>query len=334
MVHKVKLRPVLDGDFRLLGLNPACLDIPAIVVPERNPALPDTAPTHECVDHHIYQSADGAWHLWGCIRKTTVGRILYRWEGRSLRHTPWQPTGDIIRVDRNAGESLAYHQGEECIQSPFVVVVDGTYYMFYGGDGSGINDKGESVAPDDPTMAGQMCLMTSSDGRAWVRHHNEAGQSRVFVGPMGTRDPCLLHIDGLWIMYYAGYHGYADGQVGFYARTSADLIRWSERTLVHLDSRYGGHRWQTECPHVVYRQGYYYLFRTAHYASAETYVFRSEDPMDFGIGDASTNYVCPIAVAAPEIILDQTGNEYITSNHDLAAGTMLCSLRWVDDCTA
>ena len=91
---------------------------------------------------------------------------------------------------------------------------------------------------------------------------------------------------------------------------------------------FGGHRWQTECPHVVYRAGYYYLFRTVHYATSETHVFRSEDPLDFGIGDARDKYVGRIAVAAPEIIVDGEGNEFITSNHNLAGGTMLCRLRW------
>lgn len=98
--------------------------------------------------------------------------------------------------------------------------------------------------------------------------------------------------------------------------------------LVHQDARYGAGRWNTECPHVVYRDGYFYLFRTANYARAETVVFRSQDPCDFGIGDARDKYVGSIAVAAPEIIVDAEGNEYISSNHDLAGGTRLCRLRW------
>ena len=327
-MQSIKLRPVLDGDFWLLGPNPATLDLPALVEPVRNSDTPAGPHSHECEDHHIFKSTDGAWHLWGCIRNTTVGRILYRWEGINLTEAPWQPTGEIIRVDRDAGESLAHHGGEERIQSPFVVMVDGTYFMFYGGGGSGINEEGKLLNPRDPDMAGQMCMLTSSDGRYWKRHLNEDGQSRVFVGPIAARDPCLINIDGLWTIYYAGYHGQEDGQAGFYARTSSDLIHWSGRKLVHLDPRYGGHPWQSECPHVVYRDGYYYLFRTVHYASSETYVFRSEDPLDFGIGDASANYVGPIAVAAPEIIVADDGNEFITSNHNLAGGTMLCRLRW------
>jgi hypothetical protein len=98
---------------------------------------------------------------------------------------------------------------------------------------------------------------------------------------------------------------------------------------VHQDPRYGGGPWGTECPHVVYRAGYYYLFRTEEYSTAKTHVFRSDDPVDFGIGDASDKYVGPIAVAAPEIIVGADGSEYITSNHDLRGGTRLCSLRWV-----
>ena len=83
-----------------------------------------------------------------------------------------------------------------------------------------------------------------------------------------------------------------------------------------------------ECPHVVFRGGYYYLFRTEDYGLARTHVFRSEDPLDFGAGDASDGYVGMIGVAAPEIIVGPDGIEYITSNHDLRNGTKLCRLRW------
>jgi beta-fructofuranosidase len=245
-----------------------------------------------------------------------------------LLDTPWQPTGEIIRVDRHIGESLAERGGEECIQSPFVVTHQDKWYMFYGGDGSGLKENGEITQSNDPDMAGQICLMTSSDGRTWTRHRNANHQSRLFIGPMATRDPCLLKYKDYWILYYAGYWGYEDGEAGFYARTSSDLIHWSEKKLVHQDAQYGGHRWQTECPHVVYRAGYYYLFRTVNYEAAETYVFRSENPLDFGIGNASSHFVGRINVAAPEVIIDCDGTEYITSNHNLFEGTMLCELRW------
>jgi arabinan endo-1,5-alpha-L-arabinosidase len=140
----------------------------------------------------------------------------------------------------------------------------------------------------------------------------------------------VIRVGTRWHLYYAGYHEDDPAQAGFYLRTSDDLIGWSDWRLVHLDRAFGPGPWDTECPHVAHRGGYYYLFRTEDYARAITHVFRSADPFDFGIGDASEDHVCDIAVAAPEIIVDG-GNEYITSNHDLTGGTRICRLRWEED---
>ena len=82
---------------------------------------------------------------------------------------------------------------------------------------------------------------------------------------------------------------------------------------------------------MVERGGYFYLFRTENYAERKSHVFRSADPHDFGISDARVKYVCPFPVAAPEIIVDAQGHEYITSNHNLTGGTMMCRLRWDED---
>jgi hypothetical protein len=318
MNDKIKLRPVLDGEFWLIGGTPKLPD----------ELMPDEGPVHECVDHHAFQSVDGAWHLWGCVRKTAVGRILYHWEAESLAQSPWRQTGEIIRADHGAGESLNDWGRQEWMQSPFVVREAGVYYMFYGGHGTGMDADGDPVPRDDPRTACQICLMTSQDGRAWARYRNEEGYSRLFIGPGETRDPCLIRVGDLWHLYYAGYHNEDPMEAGFYARTSGDLVHWSDWRLVHQDRGYGPGRWDTECPHVVFRGGYYYLFRTEDYAAARTHVFRSEDPLDFGIGDAGDKYVGMVAVAAPEIIVGPDGSEFITSNHDLRNGTKLCRLRW------
>ena len=111
MKAKTQLRPVLDGDFWLIGPRP---DLSGLL-----PADPKGGPPiHECVDHHVFRSPDGAWHLWGCIRKTFVGRVLYHWEGQSLSEGPWRQTGELIRAAHEAGESLHDWRGEEWIQSP------------------------------------------------------------------------------------------------------------------------------------------------------------------------------------------------------------------------
>jgi hypothetical protein len=200
--------------------------------------------------------------------------------------------------------------------------------MFYGGHGTGVDAGGHPVPYEDQRTACQICLMISPDGRTWTRHRNRDGHSRLFLGPGEARDPCLLQVDDVWHLYYAGYADEDRRKPGFFCRTSRDLLHWSDWRAVHSDPRYGPGPWDTECPHVVYRQGYYYLFRTEHYATAKTHVFRSADPFDFGVGDASHKYVGPIAVAAPEIVVDTDGTEYITSNHDLRAGTKICRLAW------
>ncbi len=97
---------------------------------------------------------------------------------------------------------------------------------------------------------------------------------------------------------------------------------------VHQDRRFGVHRCATECPHVVYRDGYYYLFRTEDYYHSKTHVFRSEDPCDFGIGDSRPKYVGPFPAAACELYTDADGNEYVSSNHNPPLGTQMCRLRW------
>ena len=54
--------------------------------------------------------------------------------------------------------------------------------------------------------------------------------------------------------------------------------------------------------------------------------------MDFGIGNADDKYVGPIDAAAPEIAVDTaSGQEYISSNHDLDGGTRMCRLKWIAD---
>lgn len=338
IIEKKMMRPVLDGDFWLIGANPD--------LGELNGLDPATgARTQQCVDHHVYQDLFGYWHLWGCIRMTKVGRILYHWETREITSSCWQPTGQILRADPHFGESINDWWGDEWIQSPYIVKEDGRFYMFYGGHASEVDVLGLPVQydPDErqeitcAKSGCQICLMVSDTGREWVRYKDLRGYSRLFVGPGEARDPDLIKIDGVWHLYYAGAHVDDSGKpaCAIYLRTSTDLIHWSDFTVVHYDHRPevgNGGMWTHECPHVVKRGGYYYLFRTENYAGRLTHVYRSEDPKDFGKGPAAVEtYVCRFPVAAPEIIVDSLGNEYITSNHDLRAGTMMSRLKWEEE---
>jgi hypothetical protein len=312
--EKRKLRPVLEGDSWLIGANPADLGrLQGNITPGEN------YKGQEVVDHHIWRDGKGNWRLWACIRKTAVGRLFYGWVSPELERSPWKPLGAMMRRNKTAGESLADRGGRflgEVLQSPFVIRTNGRYYMFYGG---GYADSGSYL------KLSSICLAISEDGVSFSRHENRFGESVLFYGPGTARDPCLLEIGDTWHLYYAG------NETGFplhkhYVRTSSDLVNWSASREVVWGGTPGTHMSSTECPHVVRRQGYYYLFRTENYAKGRTYVYRSEDPYDFGLNDDKC-LIGQIDVAAPEIIVDGD-KEYISSNKHIVEGAHLFRLRW------
>ena len=141
---------------------------------------------HEVVDHAIWQSGDGKWQCWACVRKTRIGRLLYGWEGDSLEQANWKPAGITMRAEQKYGESINDWLGEEFIQAPYVLKFNGIYWMFYGGHNT---ELGEC----------QICLATSTDGRKFERVQNEQGYSRLFRWPwrnFAIRWSCALAING------------------------------------------------------------------------------------------------------------------------------------------
>ena len=329
-MNKRKLKPVLNGEYWLTGKSP---DLKNILsdgkTPKHEHGGSQADEINACVDHHVFQDNNGLWHMWACVRKTSVGRILYHWTAEKLTDSPWKETGEIIRCDHTKGESVEgrVEYQSEMIQSPFVIKENDKYYMFYGGH--------TTMMRDTPVWADacQMCLMISDDGINWTRYENKAKFSRVFVGPGEVRDPSLIKIGDLWYCYYAGFYDGVVENTGFFVRTSHNLTEWSDWKIVHSDKKYGAGRWDTECPFVIYKEGYYYLFRTTDYYTGDTSVFRSEDPFNFGVGDASDKFVCKIYCAAPEIITDENGNEYMSSSHNPIIGNQMCKIKWIKELT-
>ncbi len=337
MQAKHKLKPVLDGDWWVIGSPPDLAGIlPGAETHKAEWQAGGGKDEHNApVDHHLFRGPDGAWHLWGCVRETALGRVLYHWEARDVTESPWTQTAEIIRSDPSAGECINDWNGEEWLQSPFFVSDSGTYYMFYGGHSTDADENGRPI-PDEADerrrralTACQMCLMTSTDGRTWTRHRNEDGFSRGFAGPGEVRDPCLLKVDRLWHCYYAGFSDNDQSRPGFFVRTSHNLVDWSDWKTVHQGLELAAGKWQTECPQVVFRRGYYYLFRTEDYYKAITHVYRSDDPLDFGVGDSSAKYVGTFPAAAVEVY-EIDGAEYVTSSHNPILGTQMCRLKWVE----
>jgi hypothetical protein len=87
--------------------------------------------------------------------------------------------------------------------------------------------------------------------------------------------------------------------------------------------------YSAECPFVYYHRAsrHYYLFRTQRYGEkAQTSVYRSKDPLNFGVND-DRYLVCTLPVAAPEII-EQEGQLYMAALLPSLKGIQIARVRW------
>ncbi len=286
-----RLVPQIDGPWRAVAGDP---DLGKLTSPKQQP-----------VDFAIWQAADGSWQLWSCIRHTRCGgktRLFYRWQGKSLTDENWKPMGIAMQADPKFGETPGG------LQAPHVVKVGDVYHMFYGDWGN-------------------IGLATSGDGKTFTRRPNEKGLVGMFSEGTGanTRDPMVIRIGKLWYCYYTAYPG-RKGAV--YCRLSLDLRHWSNSKIAAFGGQAGTGPSSAECPHVVHHAGYYYLFRTQRYGvAAQTSVYRSKNPMDFGVED-DKYFVCTLPVAAPEVILHE-GQYYIASLLPSQKGIRVARLKWV-----
>jgi hypothetical protein len=271
------LMPQISGTWWTVAHDP---DLGPLIDPDQQP-----------VDFGMWQPADGTWQLWSCIRKTRCGgrtRLFYRWEGASLTEGDWTPMGIAMQADPSLGET----QGG--LQAPFVLRVGDLYYMLYG--------DWEHI-----------CLATSVDGKAFTRQFDAHGRTGMFSEGSGanTRDPMVMPVGDIYHCYYTAF---THGKGAVYCRVSGNLRTWGDSRMVAFGGSAGTGPFSAECPFVVHHEesGYYYLFRTQRYGlDAQTSVYRSRDPLDFGVDD-DQYLVGTLPVAAPEIIAHQ-GNHFMAS---------------------
>ena len=103
---------------------------------------------------------------------------------------------------------------------------------------------------------------------------------------------------------------------------------WSGPQRVAHGGSAGTYWNSAECPFVVVRDGWYYLLRTQVYrpGGQQSRVYRSKDPMNFGINDDQF-LLGMLPIAAPEII-ELDGQTYIASLLPSLKGIRIAKLEW------
>ncbi len=266
-----------------------------------------THPKQQPVDFAIWQAADGTWQIWSCIRNTKCGgktRLFHRWQGAKLTDTDWQPMGIAMEADTSFGETAGG------LQAPHVVRIGAEYVMFYG--------DWENI-----------CKAKGVDGKTFARQLQADGKAGMFTEGAGnnTRDVMVIRVGNVFHAYYTAY---PDKFGADYVRTSKDLSTWSASRKVAFGGAAGTGPYSAECPFVYYHKatGYYYLFRTQRYGeNAQTSVYRSKNPMDFGIND-DRFLVGTLPVAAPEIV-EHEGQLYIAVLLPSLKGIQIARLKFV-----
>jgi hypothetical protein len=249
------------------------------------------SPNHGPVDFSIWKAKDGTWQLWSCIRATRVGgtgRLFFGWEGASLTSKDWKPMGVKMLADPKFGETAGG------LQAPHVVRDSkGVFWMAYG--------DWEHI-----------CLARSDDGKVFTRVLDSNGKTgRISEGQgCNTRDAMLIKVGKKWHCYYTAM---PNDQGMVYCRTSSDFLNWSDAHVVAYGGSAGTNQWSSECPHVVQVSGGYLLFKTQIYGpGAITRIYRSSNPLYFGVNEDAKYLIGTLPVAAPEIIFDK-GKTYIAA---------------------
>lgn len=307
-MHRYEAKPPLSGrsvPSRLVPRRPVIASDwwRICEMPDLGP-LQGADPAHQhIVDHGFIRAADGSWQLWACLRGTAVSRLIYGWEGESPDRGPWKPAGVKLRARAEYGESVD-SDGAEAIGAPFFAKFGDTYYCFFHSNG--------------------IHAMTSKDGLNYERQLD--GQGRSLLYPHGGRDVMLLRIGDRYFSYScittSGREGLAHSAV--ILRTSPDLREWGDYFVVSEGGICGSGGVSAESPFVVAMDGYFYLFRASS-MDFNTYVYRSTNPYDFGVGN-DNKLIAILPIKAPELF-EHEGQWHISDLADFQ-GIKLARLSW------
>jgi len=279
-------------------------------MPELGELAGPVARKQNVVDHGFVQDAEGTWHLWACIRGTAVSRLIYGWRGKSLEEGPWEPAGVKVRAREEYGEQIK--NGNETAGAPYFFRKDGAWWCLF--------------------HSGGMRLMKSENGADYERVKMDDGSWKT--GIPGGRDVHVMKHGDTWYSYATvtealpGKPPTRENLTSWVvAATSKDFERWGNETVVSKGGKPGDGPVDAESPFVLELDGFFYLFRASS-ITFKTYVYRSKDPLDFGIDDDS-KLIAEFPIKAPELIHHE-GQWYISDLHDFQ-GIRLSKLEWRED---
>jgi len=218
--------------------------------------------------------------------------------------------GVKVRADPAFGERIK--DGKETAGAPYFVKIDDTYYCLY--------------------HSGGFRLMTSQDGAHYTRAKLADGTNRTTIP--GGRDVTLMKHGDTWYAY-ATVTDWVKGKPRtrenltswIVAATSQDFKTWTGKHVVSKGGRPGSGPVDSESPFVVYLDGYFYLFRASS-ITFKTYVYRSKDPLNFGVDD-DAKLIAEFRIKAPELV-HHGGQWYISDLHDFQ-GIRMTKVRWEKD---
>jgi hypothetical protein len=301
-------------------------------------------------DHTIARDQQGVWHLIGIThvqldippleRFFTAPRSITPEETKSLNRElresaahakregrPWFDAHDEKQLAHATAPSLTTSQWrkqpfamvadatESVLWAPHVITYAGLHYMFYAA----------GAEHDDGNF--RMHLATSADMTNWTRHDGNP----LFIDGFEARDPMVLRVGDVWVMYYTATEPATGGHHVVAYRTSDDLKTWGSRGIAFVDPMKGTGAGPTESPFVVKRGDFYYLFLSMRHNYipgyyADTEVFRSRNPLHWDINDVVGRF----DGHASEVIRDVDGRWYVSHCGWYQGGVYLAPLTWRD----
>jgi hypothetical protein len=222
-------------------------------------------------DHSIIQLSDGRWILTGIFNpepyRPDTERAFVLATAPGLGPARWMEAASPSLTLAPERFSIRALSDERWIWAPHMVPDrDGSLVMIF------------HVGTPDTDRSG-FRIARSRDGFTWNR---EGGT--LFEDFCVARDPMLVRLGDLWVVYYTRCASIESPLSGVAYRTSQDLVDWSPPVMAltlgpETAMRNSGY---TESPFVFERQGWFYLTVTSYPVDYDaTFVYRSRSPFAF-----------------------------------------------------